>query len=109
MASFTLCCLQNNIGVIQGLLRQKYKPGTKFGGANQFQISQLERMISALCWIAREAAKDVPVLSEPTEEELKELKEAALAGAGVHLAGVGALLDLGNHYELSIINVFPFI
>ncbi|EIE25396.1 WD40 repeat-like protein [Coccomyxa subellipsoidea C-169] len=39
-------------------------------------------MISALCWIAREAAKDVPVLSEPTEEELKELKEAALAGAG---------------------------
>ncbi|CAL8460646.1 g176 [Coccomyxa elongata] len=39
-------------------------------------------MISALCWITRAAAKDVPVLSEPTEEELEELKEAALAEAG---------------------------
>ena len=35
-------------------------------------------MISALCWVPRAAAKDVPIVNEPTPEEL----EAAAAAAG---------------------------
>jgi hypothetical protein len=49
-------------------------------------------MISSLCWIARAAAKDVPILSEPTEEEIKEMNEAALARAG-NATGSGGLVS----------------
>lgn len=34
-------------------------------------------MISALCWVPRAAAKDVPIVSEPTPEELEEASAAA--------------------------------
>lgn len=47
-------------------------------------------MISALCWINRAAAKDVPTLSEPTEDELEELKKAALAEVGMNLTAVAS-------------------
>jgi hypothetical protein len=34
-------------------------------------------MISALSWVPRAAAKDVPIISEPTAEEIEEMRAAA--------------------------------
>jgi len=44
-------------------------------------------MISALAWVSRAAVKDVPIYSQPTPEELKEIEEAAIEGADFHNCG----------------------
>lgn len=41
------------------------------------------RMISALCWLPRGAAKEVPQTTELTEEDLAALQEAAGEAEGV--------------------------
>jgi hypothetical protein len=41
-------------------------------------------MISALSWVARAAAKDIPINKEFTAEEFKDIMKAASEQTGAH-------------------------
>ena len=60
-------------------------------------------MISALSWVHRAAAKDVPVVTEPTPEEIAEMRAAAGKSTPRSKAGLvqsrGGSFPLAYHWE----------